>query len=54
MDLLDLARRLDDEIGEDRDRDRAEVMIMSPRGTRYEILSLNWDEDRKVWVLIGE
>lgn len=49
--LEDLARRLDHE----RDGEHAgdEVVLMTPDGRRYELLSLNWDAERGEWVLVG-
>lgn len=36
------------------DRDTTEVRLLIPGGERYEILSLNWDDENDEWVLIGE
>jgi hypothetical protein len=47
--LLD---RLEYERGSDHEDD--EVLLMTPTGRRYEILSLNWDDKHGHWVLIGD
>jgi hypothetical protein len=36
------------------DKVRAKIKIMTPQGDRFDILSLNWDEDMHEWVIIGE
>lgn len=50
MDLEGLARRLDHE----RDGERAddELLALGPGGRRYEVLSLNWDDQHHTWVLV--
>lgn len=52
MDLEALARRLDHERGgEHADK---EVKIMDQRGRRWGVLSVNWDAEREVWVIVGD
>lgn len=52
MDLETLARRLDYELGEE--RERKEVLVLSPGGRRYDLLSLNWDDEHGHWLLVTE
>lgn len=54
MTLDELYRRLEHEQGAE--RDEAPIRIMAPGGRRFEILSVNWnDEDAGgEWVIIGE
>jgi hypothetical protein len=50
--LEDLARRIEyDRDGEHRD---AEVVVMTPGGRLLELLSLSWDSERRVWVLVTD
>jgi hypothetical protein len=52
MNLRSLAERLDYELGEEHEHE--DVLLMTPSGRRFEILSLNWDDERGHWVLIGD
>lgn len=52
MDLWDLYQRLEHALGAE--RDHVEVELLVPGGARFEILSLNWDDETERWVLIGE
>jgi hypothetical protein len=50
--LDDLYRRLEYEQGAE--QDSKPIKIMTPDGRRFEILSVNWDDDAEEWVIIGE
>jgi hypothetical protein len=52
MRLEDLARRLDHE--RDGELADAEIVVMSPGGRRYEILSVNWESERKTWLIVTD
>jgi hypothetical protein len=54
MTLDELYRRLEHEQGAE--RDGAPIRIMTPGGHRFEILSVNWNEEDGPgeWVIIGE
>ena len=52
MELEDLIRRLEYERGGE--HENSEVVIMTPDGYRYGILSVNWDDEHGQWVIIGE
>lgn len=52
MDLSGLLRRLEHEVGGD--RDQQEILIMGPDGVPYEILSVNWDDAAGHWVIVGD
>lgn len=52
MDLGKLLDRLECERGGEHEHD--EVLMMTPGGRRYEVLSLNWDDDYGHWVIVGE
>ncbi len=52
LNLEDLARRIEhDRDGEHRNE---EVVVMAPGGRLLELLSLNWDSERGVWVFVTD
>jgi hypothetical protein len=53
MDLDTLHWRVVDEYAERDDRVSKPVKIMTPDGQRFDILSLNWDDEAGEWVLCG-
>lgn len=52
MDLNTLYLRLEHEQGAEQDDKPIKILI--PGGRRFEILSVNWDDDAGEWVIIGE
>ncbi len=52
LELETVLARLEHERGGPHGRD--EVLLLTPDGGRYELLSLNWDDEHGHWVLIGE
>lgn len=52
MQLITVYDRIAHERGEGREYEP--VRILTPDGERYEILSVNWDDDAGEWVIIGE
>lgn len=52
MELIAIYDRINHERGGGKEYEQ--VKIMTPDGERYDILSVNWDEDAGEWVIIGE
>ena len=52
MRLDDLHARLEYERGAGRDGE--DIVIMVPGGATYEILSVNWDDEMGLWVIVGD
>jgi hypothetical protein len=52
MELDTLYRRLEHEQGAELDGEQ--VKIMTPDGERFDILSVNWDDEAGEWVIVGE
>ena len=52
MELINIYDRIHHERGGGKEYEP--VKILTPDGERYDILSVNWDEDAEEWVIIGE
>ncbi len=52
MDLWALMDRVEYERGAE--HEDKPVQIMTPSGRRYDLLSLNWDAEHNVWLLVGD